>query len=316
MNKQPVNPPPKNIEIAQRHRWGSPVLGKWIARIASLLLAMVVWIAVISEESIERTLTIPIVPYADRDNLVWTGEDPGDAVVRLQGKARSLWWLEYVATPELRVPLSTLPSSGEVRLRNDMVELPQFPDVKILAILKPEVLPVKVERFANRVVPIKPDLTLITEEGFVVSGPPVSFPSAVEISGDRSRLHAIDTITTEPMTIKSVATAGSVTLKLFNPNGIKLGLHSVVAKYTVERLVEEKMDNIPIIPPTGWNVEPPWVSIRVSGPGSVLLSLHKRVLKAHFIAPDSNKDIIPLLDLPSMVKVIAMNPPTVKACKQ
>ncbi len=308
----PNNLPPSTTETALKRRWRRATGGHWLARIISILLASVVWLAVLSEENIERTLSIPIVPYADRDNLMWIGDPPGDAVVRVQGKARSIWWLIYITPPEIRIPLSSLPSEGEVRLRLDMVELSQRADVKIVAILKPDILPVRVERFTNRIIPIKPQITIVPEDGFIVAGQPTPFPAGVEVSGNRTKLFEIDSVVTEPLTIKNSASPGTVRMKLAKIPGVKLGLSTVEVRYTVERLVEERIENIPVTVPNGWIVEPPWVTLKVSGPGSLLLELRKHVPKARLSQPITATDAVPVIELPAMVKMVSIIPQTVK----
>ncbi|MDK9700409.1 MAG: CdaR family protein [bacterium] len=286
---------------------------RWLARLVSFFLAIGVWFAVISEDVIERTLTIPIIPYADQESLLWVGDPPGMATVRLQGKARTIWWMEYVSRPEIRIPLSTLPISGEVKLRQTMVELPPRSDVKILAILQPELLPVRVERYMVRLLPIKVAVAVEPIEGYIVSQQPASFPANVEISGTRTRINELDSITTEPIVLDKVSVGGRQKVKLLTPAGVKLGLSEVEIRYEVERLVEERIDNVPVILSDSLEADPPWISLRVSGPASEISALRKKTVKAKIgMLLHNATEAVPQIDLPPTVRILSIVPPQVK----
>jgi len=187
---------------------------RYPAFFASLAVAVTVWLAVISEETIERTLTVAIVLYPDRPDLMWTGDPPGDAVVRLQGKARTLWWMSWFTPPEVRIPLSALPASGIVRLRKEMVELPQRSDVQILALLRPDTFLVHVEQLVTRVVPISPRLRVTPRPGFTMVESSRAYPTVVEISGVASRMFAIDSVPTAEYSVTDVSSSGSLFARL------------------------------------------------------------------------------------------------------
>ncbi|MCX7836293.1 MAG: hypothetical protein N2450_09550 [bacterium] len=282
----------------------------WKVRLIALLLGSVIWLVIISEEIAEKTITIPIIPYADKEDLIWTYPYPQNAVVRVQGKVRSIWWLEKVIRPKLKLPLSTLPDSGYVVLKVDMLELEG--NVKLLSIVKPDSLPVKVEKRIVKILPIQPNLIIFPAEGFMVTNLPYALPSQVEVSGKKNEILKIQSIPTDTVVIQNATTSGQLKVKLKSPMGLTIGLKEVDVKYQVERIVEKSFDNVEVLVPQGWTAVPFWISFKIQGPSSEIANLQKRGIQAKISTPIVNTKVKPYLDIPPNCKIIEMKPEQVE----
>lgn len=269
---------------------------------------MIVWLVVISEENTERTLSIPIVPYADREDLLWSNPSPGYALVRVQGKVRSIWWLEKITQPRLKLPLSSLPDSGYILLKPEMVEMEATSFVKIVALVKPDTLPVKVEKKLVRIIPIQPNIIIIPADGYIISQPPYTQPAKVEVSGKRKDVIELKAIQSDTIVIQNSNADGQLSARLLPITGVKLGLNEVTIRYHVERLVEETFHNVEVITPKGWIASPAWLTVTVQGGVSDIAKLKKQTLSAKVIASTSEGKVKPYFELSGTLKLIKVYP--------
>lgn len=288
----------------------------WKIRLMTLIFASIVWVVIISEEVTERTISIPIVPYADKEGLIWSYPMPGEAIVRVQGKVRSIWWVDKIIQPKLKLPLSTLPDSGFVLLRTDMLELEGNLNIKVLSIVKPDTLPVKVEKRIVKNIPIQPNIFVIPAEGFILTKNPYTLPSQVEVSGKKSDMVRIQSIGTDTIIIQNATTQGKLKAKLIPPYGTTLGLKEVEVKYQVERIVETTLENVEVVVPKGWIAIPSWITVKIQGPASEIANLQKKNFQAKVMPPLSNERVKPYFDLPSACKIVDVKPQDIELKKK
>src|SRR6476469_9072123 len=153
-------------------------------KILAIALAVLLWLTVAGEHTVERSLRVPLefrnVPPA----LEIVGDAPDNVDIRVRGSSALLSRLqagEIVAVLDLA---SARAGSRLFHIRNDEVRAPF--GVEVTQVL-PATLGIDLERSTRRTVPVKPALDGEPAAGYVI-GRVSSEPATVDIVGPESRV--------------------------------------------------------------------------------------------------------------------------------
>jgi len=163
----------------------------------SLGLAVLLWIAVSGQETVERNLRVPLEFQNVPDGMEMVGDPPNAVDVRLRGSSGNLSRVqagEVVAVLDLS---SARPGARLFHMRADDVRVPFGVQVVQVA---PSTVPLEFEYSGTRVVSISPAIEGQPAPGYVV-GRVTASPSTVEVIGPVGRLRDLDEATTEPIDI-------------------------------------------------------------------------------------------------------------------
>ena len=161
-------------------------------KFVSIALAALLWIAVAGEQTVERSLRIPLEFTNLPSQLEVVGEPPTVVDVRVRGSSGALNRIaagELVAVLDLR-----LARAGHVRTPFG-VEVVQ---------LNPSTISMGFERSGSKVIPVVPTVDGDPADGFVV-GTVTAQPSTVEVLGPVSVLSRLTQAITEPVAVNGVS---------------------------------------------------------------------------------------------------------------
>ncbi len=168
----------------------------WL-KVLAVLLASLLWLTVAGEHVVERTLKVPLELRNVPPQLEIVGDPPMTVDVRVRGPSAMLGRMDpgdLVALLDLQ---GARPGSRLFHLRTDEVRGPYGVEI---AQITPSTVPLELEKSGRRSVPVIPAIDGEPAPGFVTGRSTVT-PSTVEVEGPESRLRALTSATTEPVSV-------------------------------------------------------------------------------------------------------------------
>jgi YbbR domain-containing protein len=168
----------------------------WL-KVLAVLLASLLWLTVAGEHVVERTLKVPLELRNVPLQLEIVGDPPMTVDVRVRGPSAMLGRMDpgdLVALLDLQ---GARPGSRLFHLRTDEVRAPYGVEI---AQITPSTVPLELEKSGRRSVPVIPAIDGEPAPGFVTGRSTVT-PSTVEVEGPESRLRALTSATTEPVSV-------------------------------------------------------------------------------------------------------------------
>jgi YbbR domain-containing protein len=184
-------------------------------KLVSLALALLLWMAVAGEETVERSLRVPLELQQFPAGLELQGEVPATAEVRVRGTSGALGRVapgEIVAVLDLR---GARPGRRLFHLTPEQVRAPF--GIEAVQVVPPTIAMV-FEPSESRQVPVVPAVDGKPAPGYVV-GNVVSDPPTVEVVGPQSAVARATEAMTEPIEIGGAhdAVREHVTVGLLDP---------------------------------------------------------------------------------------------------
>jgi YbbR domain-containing protein len=167
-------------------------------KIWSVFLAVVLWLAVSGDESVERGLRVPLELQQFPAGLELQGDAPALVDVRVRGESSALGHVgagDIVAVLDLK---TARPGRRLFQLTPEQVRAPF--GVEVVQVT-PSSVALAFENSATRQLPVIPAIEGMPAAGFVV-GKPVSNPATVEVIGPVGAVtHATEALT-EPISVE------------------------------------------------------------------------------------------------------------------
>jgi YbbR domain-containing protein len=191
------------------------VFGNLWLKLLSLGLALMLWMVVSGEETVERGLRVPLELTQVPAGLELLGDVPATVDVRVRGASGTL---SRVAAGEVVAVLDLHTAQSGRRLFPLTPEQVRVPfGLEIMQVL-PSAVTMAFEMSASREVPIVPAVDGRPAPGYVI-GPLTAEPRLVEIIGPDSAVKRATEVVTEPVSVVGATThvKQSVILGLLDP---------------------------------------------------------------------------------------------------
>ncbi len=209
-------------------------------KVLSLGLAVLLWVTVAGEETVERSLRVPLEFQQFPAGLELQGEIPATIDVRVRGTSGSLSRVspgDIVAVLDLR---GARPGQRLFHLGPDQVRVPF--GVQVLQVTPPSIA-MAFDTSASKSVPIVPPVDGRPAPGFVISKWTVDPPSA-EVIGPASAVERVTEALTEPVSVEGArqAVREQVTVGLVDPLlRLKTARTAAVSVQIIPAPVEHKL---------------------------------------------------------------------------
>jgi YbbR domain-containing protein len=221
------------------------VFGNIWLKALSLGLALMLWMVVSGEETVERGLRVPLELTQVPAGLELLGDVPATVDVRVRGASGALSRVgtgDVVAVLDLH---TAQPGRRLFPLTPDQVRVPF--GVEIVQVL-PSAVTMAFEPSASREVPIVPAVDGRPAPGYVV-GPLSAEPRAVEVIGPDSAVKRATEVVTEPVSVEGATThvKQSVILGLLDPAlRLKTARSAMVTVQILRAPLERTLRNQPV----------------------------------------------------------------------
>jgi YbbR domain-containing protein len=206
-------------------------------KVLSLVLALLLWMVVSGEETVERGLRVPLELLQVPAELELTGEIPATVDVRVRGASGTL---SRVSTGDVVAVLDLRSARSGRRLfplTPDQVRVPF--GVEVVQV-QPSALAVAFESSASRQVPVVPAVDGRPAPGYVV-GQMTADPKTVEVIGPETAVRRVTEALTEPVSVSGARdhVRQSVILGLIDPS---LRLKNVRAAMVTVQIVPAPLE--------------------------------------------------------------------------
>lgn len=190
-------------------------LGEWLRnlffeniglKIASFLLALLLYAHVVTEQQRESVLRIPVAFAGLADTLAVRTPPPDHINITVRGKWKDVIRLG-LSNPLLSVDLTGIGAGSYIDpVTPDKVAARAFPPelaklVEVTSVGEPGEVALTIEPRAEKFVAVRVRLAGETAPGWRLDGEPQAAPDSVLVSGPRSAVEAADTLNTLPVDI-------------------------------------------------------------------------------------------------------------------
>jgi YbbR domain-containing protein len=243
-------------------------------KIVSLAIAVLLWLTVSGQQTVERGLRVPLEIHNLPEKLEIVDQPPDFVDVRLRGGSGALSRLapgDVVAIIDVK---SARPGRRLFNLSGEQVRTPFGIDVSQVA---PPTLTLSFEVADTKQVPVVPAVDGEPAPGFV-RGKTSADPGTVDVVGPRSAIARVTEALTEPVDIEGAEAdrTDSVTIGVTDPSvRLKTPGSAQVTVQIVPAPIEHDIEGTPVRirglgPSLSARAEPIVVTVRVRGPkGSV-----------------------------------------------
>lgn len=248
------------------------VRARWKLKLASLGLAILLWVVVSAEQTTTQWIPVRIEPVVrDPDYVLSSAPDPATVRVRFRGPGRELWELA-LERPTLVLRLNDVGNARSFSIDPQMVVIPEgVRNVQAMDV-RPAVVRVDLERLATRRVPVRPRVGARSLAHYVLGDTPTVVPAEVRLTGPEEALARIDAVPTRPFEIVPEDSSFSqrVNLDTTGLSGITLSSQEVRVSGRVRRRGDRTFAAVPVTAPEGVHPQPLQVDVVVSGPEDVV----------------------------------------------
>ncbi len=170
-------------------------------KLASLLLALLVYAHVVTDQEREATVQIPIAAVGLADTLTSVGKLPPRVAVKVRGKWKDLIRLN-LTRPFLSIDLATAkPGPFRTSITADDISRRALPPeltrlITVTEVLDPRSVDLAIEPKATRSLPVRARVVGTPASGYVLDREPDVEPDSVRVVGPARLVQEIDTLYT------------------------------------------------------------------------------------------------------------------------
>jgi YbbR domain-containing protein len=198
-------------------------------KIFSLLFAVALWLIVAHDPIAEVAITVPIEFHHVPENLDINSENIPTAQVRVRGAARLVHGLR---PEEVHVEVDLAGAKpGERTFDLTAQQVHQPTDLQVVQVV-PSQFRISLDSILTRTVEVRPRVTGNFASGLRIARIEVS-PSAVTISGPRSRVEKVQSATTDPIDASGVVTNQAFSANVYVSDPLIQIVHPVPVHVTV-----------------------------------------------------------------------------------
>jgi len=291
----------------------------WGAKTAALILAIFLWLHVLTNDLYEDTLEIPLRIEVVTDGLERANPVPQGVHVRFKGEGKQLVRLRYsgvsmvVRTLENRIGKRSYPlSASDVRI-------PIGLRVEAVEVVAPASVEIILDRLIEKKVPVEADVALKTAPGYTKVGRIELDPDSVLVRGPQRFVEAVHAVKLKPLKLSEAEEDVRSFVRVIVPPGENVVCISeqVQVSADIQAIIEQWIEDIPIHlthAPRGAKVDPPTVDVKIRGGIDQVKSLSTDDIRAYMdyrsIARGEEQNPQPVFIMPPGMKLMETRPQT------
>jgi hypothetical protein len=271
---------------------------KYKIHIASVCLAIVIWLLVISNGTFDYVVTVPIRPPANPTHLILAQSLPESATVRVRGQGVALLAFLLFRETQLEPKIEWVAGPQTIRFsKEDIVLSGSARTITVLQLIDPLEQTVLIEKIEKKRVAIIPRITVKPIAGYTAVGEITLTPDSVNVEGPLSFVHPLRAVATRELLLEAVKRPirGEIDLALLPETKISLAPRRISYRQDVQKLMEKRINNIPIQvvntpPEMSAFAIPASLSLIAEGGVQTLAGLNEKQIKAYIDFPRRTED--------------------------
>jgi len=255
------------------------MLLNWQLKLYMLLLAVLLWAFVVTNQVYETVLDVPVDVIAMKTSKVLVSDVPGTIPVRFSGIGRDLLILRYLQPARIELDIHTINYFYDYPIRAELISIPSGLVAEPIAIVGQDTVNIRLEDVLERLLPVIPKVTALPALGYMVEGKVRATPDSVTVFGPQSAVRRLRSVATDTVTFSNLerTTQESVPLSNLGPN-IRITPATVRVTMPIDKIAERLLHRIPIEArgiPLGREVlmEPSTVDVILGGSASRLATM-------------------------------------------
>ena len=235
----------------------SHVRKKIIIPFGSLILAILLWIFVVSEKKYNMILDLPIEARNLSAQMAHKEEVPSYASIKIRGTGRDLFksiLLKNYAGFKLVLDLEGISEEYEFNLNEYFekyprkVVLPLNYNLSFVEVIHPNRIKISLDEYQVKKVPIISNLYISPSPGYMLVGDIKLKPKMIEIAGPKEEIALINHVDTAYDTISNITNPYKGNIKIFpKKNLIKYSPIFVEVSLDIQQISERIIADIPVI---------------------------------------------------------------------
>lgn len=291
------------------------------SKINLFLLAVLLWLFVVTGREYESIVEVPIEAENIRSGKIIVSDLPNIAVVKFQGVGRSLIYLKIFGNAKVSLDLSSIKYYYDFPLTPENVKYPSSLHIKPVSILSPDTVFIRIDEKVERSIPIVPAVEINPKAGFCILGEIKTTPSSILVVGPLSILKDLEYITTEDLILNEVKNSidRDVKIEPIDPR-ISTTLKKVKITADIERLTDFEIKNVQVTfhnQPAGLNLRPnpSSLTVKIRGPLSAVKKANDENVRAIISLPEDwslrKNTFVPLVSIPDNTELVDFEPDSV-----
>jgi len=297
--------------------WKKAILGNWQIKLGALIVAVSLWLHVVTERTYEDTVEVPLHVQTPPEGWILANPIPQKARITVRGGGKMLL---RSGRRDRRIVLS--PSyKGQMAdtylLSPSDVELSQ--DIQLVEIVEPKALKLEFDRPMDRTLKVRNRVVVRPASGYALIGNVTADPDQAIVSGPSRYVRKLTAVRTDSLVRSNQRSPFSENVPLLLPQGANISMTPEVVVVSVDvqeigerwiREIEVGVTNVPRSKSV--YVEPSRIALKVKGGIEVV----KRLTPEDFIVTidyrhifrEGTEALVPEVSEPPRVEVIEMKP--------
>ncbi len=251
-------------------------------------MGLLLWFHVATEKTYNHQLTLPINEIMLTENLSLAENPPESLTIMVTASGKQLLRNKWRSSG-LRINATQYrPGRYNIDLTTSNTSLiDPSTDLSMDEILSPNSFLLNVDYFDEQEKEIIPNIIVTPDDGYAVKEIHTPIPSKIKVSGARSVLRSIKSLTTEQKEVSGLRNNLSLTLAVIQPEayGLNLEPDSIQVSIEIVPVQTRLFKNVPIViynSPTGKTVsaDPHSIDIEMTGPPTEINLLNKNAIVA------------------------------------
>ena len=194
----------------------------------SFIIAFIFWFFIKSEDTYSVTTKIPLVARNLQEQKTYKEEVPQSIIVTLKGSGRAFIWLRFFDSfyEDYKAVLDLSRIADEYNFELDQyyknnpekIVLPPSLDLEFVEVISPKNIRINLDQYLVKKVPIRSQVIISTEPGYVQVGNQVFIPDSISIGGPQEVVDNIAFVNTGKDTIEGLVSSVERELSIINPN--------------------------------------------------------------------------------------------------
>ena len=235
----------------------SYVSQKFAIPFGSLILALLLWLFVVSEKEYDLVLDLPIEARNLSAQMAHKEEVPSYASIKIRGTGRNLFksiLLKNYAGFKLVLDLEGISEEYEFNLNEYFekyprkVVLPLNYNLSFVEVIHPNRIQISLDEYQVKKVPIISNLHIAPSPGYMLVGDINFKPELIEVAGPKEEIALIHYVQTLKDTISNISTPFNGEIKVFsNQRLIEYKPSYVQISLDIQQISEKIIADIPVI---------------------------------------------------------------------
>jgi YbbR domain-containing protein len=194
----------------------------------SFIIAFIFWFFIKSEDTYSVTTKIPLVARNLQEQKTYKEEVPESIIVTLKGSGRAFIWLRFFDSfyEDYKAVLDLSRIADEYNFELDQyyknnpekIVLPPSLDLEFVEVISPKNIRINLDQYLVKKVPIRSQVIISTEPGYIQVGNQVFIPDSISIGGPQEVVDNIAFVNTGKDTIEGLVSSVERELSIINPN--------------------------------------------------------------------------------------------------